>query len=348
MTASPRRCDVAAFPPPSASSVAHAAAQASRNMVRSSQNTMSAGRDSAASGSGQGESKGVFRRNPWAIVGAQPRRPASARTNSRSETSCAASVRRSARPCSTCSATCGSRRPTSPRSRTRSPEVFPEPELHRRLRQVLRPLPSGWTPTRCFRPLLPQERLRRQGRRRRPRRPKKGTPVAASGGFVPPIAGSTAGCRPGAGRGHRLAAGHSRLVRGLGYGGWAVLQNIQHVVDPSRRSRTCRWRWPRSTPLRVPGHCVDGGARLHRPRRAGDGDRARRALSPAGGSRCRSWRRATGRSPRSTRTPSACSPGRRPGGRARGHLRGAGGAGWSRGRRSRRWSRRPPRRRRRR
>ena len=82
------------------------------------------------------------------------------------------------------------------RDRGREARGLPEPELHRRLRPVLRPLPRHG-PRRGVPALLPRERLHRQGRRRRPRRAEAGRrrarrPAAASSRRSP---GSTAGCR---------------------------------------------------------------------------------------------------------------------------------------------------------
>ena len=196
------------------------------------------------------------------------------------------------------------------------PDGLPQPELHRRLRALLRPLPRAG-PGRGLPPLLPRERLRRQGRRRRcADRPGGAGRTAAqpAGGFRPDFADRAA--RPG-----RRAAGE-RPLRGdrLGAGAGGARASGSATAAgrccrtssgcSSRRSRTCRWRWPRSTPPPAPETPAFEEPALTELATPGGGDRAGRALPPAG---------ARGADPRAARRPdrrhsiptrAGCSPAR--------------------------------------
>ena len=154
--------------------------------------------------------------------------------------------------------------------------------------------------------------------------PKKGTAAAArpgGGGFVSPIAALDGGLPP-----IPFAAIGSLvvlvgLIVGLGYGGWTVLQNIQRVQFAPVEELPVAVA--EIEPLEAPDTRAARRARLHRPRRAGHRDRARRSLPPAG---------ARGADPGAARRPDRRA---RPGqGRP---ARPAVGLG------RRRWPRRPPR-----
>ena len=120
------------------------------------------------------------------------------------------------------------------RDRGRQARGLPEPELHRRLRALLRALPVA-RPGRGLSPLLPGERLRRPEAvghgASRPRAGATAQPLA--GGFRPdfPLArlAQRAGCRRSRCRRSARCWCSAALVVGLGYGGWTVLQNIQRV-----------------------------------------------------------------------------------------------------------------------
>ena len=228
------------------------------------------------------------------------------------------------------------------RDRGRQARGLPEPELHRRLRALLCALPRSSTRTRSStasarRAASPAAPGRRQARRR-PAGAAAAQPMA--GGFRPDFP-LTRGCEA------RRAAGDPALGDRLGAG----------AGRPARRPRLRRLDGAAEHPA--------GAVRPGRGAAAGGGRGRRRSTAPEAPPleepaltelaspvaataladlyrqqepRCRSWCRATARSPRSTRTGPACSrgPAAAParGGRAEvpAALIAAGGAGRIRGR----------------
>ncbi len=153
--------------------------------------------------------------------------------NSRSVTNFAANGRHSARPCSTFSAICASRRSTSTRSRNLDPEAFPNKAfISGYIRSYARYLnldpdevfarfchESGFSPARAA--VAAGDRMR-----------KAAAAVAPTGRFAPnfPLAKPerrALGDLPLPALGSLLVL--IGLIGGLGYGGWTVLQNIQRV-----------------------------------------------------------------------------------------------------------------------
>ena len=228
---------------------------------------------------------GVFRRIHGHDLSTTRTRKATDPTNSPSGTSCAASGRRWARRCSTCSATCASRPPTSTRSRTREPRPSPTRASFRATCAPMRAT-SASTPRRSItasaaraaspaaRPAHGPGQQRRRAAGAKPRRGR--LPARLPAGAAAAARGCAAVPLPAIGSLLVLVA----LVAGLGYGGWTVLQNIQRVqfapVDDLPLAVA------EVDALDAARGAGDRRAGADRPREPGGGDRAGRSLPPAG------------------------------------------------------------------